>query len=781
MSCERAFEIQFPFREKSVNALIDTGSSINVIHENMLGNRKPVKLDNAVTAELADGKATVTFTHGIMTTVNVCGPSKDPYFFHVGKPSYDFILGMPWLKMENPTLDFDKLTVSRQAEILHSVDNSTVIEESDKLYLVNIKTCSMTNVIGKLPKSLKSYDDVVVEDTSRLQLPPKRHGFDMTIDIEEGSVIPRQAPYSASQLEQQEINKIINDHIEAGQVIPSKSPYGAPVLLVKKKTGDWRLVVDYRKMNAVTKRMNFPLPDIGEILDALSGSTIFSTMDLASSFNQLRIAPKDTHKSAFRTRTGLYEWVVCPFGLKNCPSAFMKLITHVLQPHINRRCIVYVDDILIYSKCSQEHMNDCKAVLDSLRQAQLIIKASKCNFFAKEVEFLGVNISANGVDVVKERVKKVMDWPSPLKTVKDIQRFLGLCNWYRKFIKNYARIAAPISDLMIEANKSNGTKKTNPKVQWDDKAESSFQQLKIALTSPPVLAFPRFGEPFILCTDASDQAVGCILVQDHGDGRRPIAYESKKFSQIESRWPPREKECYAIIYGLRQFRKYLHGSEVTVETDHQSLKYYMEQPKVSAKLARWLDDVAEFRLTIKYVPGKGNDGPDAISRRDDFVAPEITNDPTRFDVKFAAIKTEQDYCDVHEGFWTNMKINSSDPPPSDDFKRINGLWRKNGTIFVPEAMRNETLTVTHALSFSGHPGIAKTTEIVRRRYWWPGWRQDCKDFVSKCQQCQLVKNDKKKGTAVQLLPVPLRPWESVAIDLLTGLPNVKMAGKFEHG
>ncbi|MCH92729.1 Ty3/gypsy retrotransposon protein, partial [Trifolium medium] len=346
---------------------------------------------------------------------------------------------------------------------------------------------------------------------SPTSLPPQR-AHDHSIPLMDESRVVKVRPYRYPHSQKAQIELMVDDMLQQGIIKPSTSPFSSPIILVKKKDGTWRFCTDYRALNALTIKDSFPLPTVDELLDELFGAKFFSKLDLRSGYHQILMNPRDRHKTAFRTHHGHYEWLVMPFGLSNAPASFQSLMNHVFQSVLRKFVLVFFDDILVYSPSWLTHLDHLKLVLQLLSDHQLFVKLSKCSFGMTEVEYLGHVVSGMGVTMDKHKVQAIVDWPIP-SNVKQLRGFLGLTGYYRRFIKSYATIAAPLTELLKKDH-----------FLWSPTATAAFNALKIAVTTAPVLVLPNFCQPFVLETDASNIGIGAVLSQlGH-----PIAYFSKK-------------------------------------------------------------------------------------------------------------------------------------------------------------------------------------------------------------------------------------------------------------
>ncbi len=369
----------------------------------------------------------------------------------------------------------------------------------------------------------------------------------------------------------------------------STSPWGAPVLFVKKKDGTLQMCIDYRELNKLTVKNKYPLPRIDDLFDQLQGKTVFSKIDLRSGYHQLRIREEDIPKTTFRTRYGHYEFLVMSFGLTNAPAAFMDLMNRVFKDFLDDFVIVFIDDILIYSDSEETHERHLRMVLQRLREHKLYAKFKKCEFWLRQVSFLGHVVSKDGILVDPVKIEAVRDWPRP-KSATEVRSFLGLARYYRRFVEGFAKISTPLTEL---------TRK-NCKFVWTDKCEGSFQELKQRLITAPVLTLPKSDEKFVIYCDASKQGLGCVLMQSG----KVIAYASRQLKEYEQRYPTHDIELAAVVFALKVWRHYLYGEKCEIYTDHKSLKYFFTQKDLNMRQRRWLELVKDYDCEILYHPVK---------------------------------------------------------------------------------------------------------------------------------------------------------------------------------
>jgi hypothetical protein len=388
--------------------------------------------------------------------------------------------------------------------------------------------------------------------------------------------------------------------LDKGLIRPSTSEWGSPALFMKKKDQSLRMCIDYCPLNVVTIKNKYPLPQIDILFDQLSKAKVFSKIDLRSVYNQIRIHPQDILKTAFSTRYGLYEYLVMSFGLTNAPAYFMYLMNSIFMLELDQFVIVFIDDILVYSKCEKRHEEHVRIVLTRLRELKLYAKFSKCDFWLKEVQFLGHILLENGISIDRSKIQQVMEWKAHT-SVSEIKSFLGLARYYRRFIPYFLKIAKPMTQLLEK----------DRKFAWTTECKTSFRTLRTLLTMAPVLAQPDIEKPFDVFCDASGIGLGCGLMQDG----KVIAYASCQLRKHEANYLTHDLEFVVVVHALKIWRHYQLGNVCNIFTDHKSLKYIFTQPELNMRQCWWLELIKDYNLQVHYHPGKANVVVDALSQK----------------------------------------------------------------------------------------------------------------------------------------------------------------------
>ncbi|CCO30518.1 Retrotransposable element Tf2 155 kDa protein type 2 [Rhizoctonia solani AG-1 IB] len=505
--------------------------------------------------------------------------------------SHNAILGIKWLKKETPEIDWSTQQLSLTTNPPETVTIAQE-EEADNSPLTGI------------PKQYHVYAKVFGKEEFN-KLPPHCH-YNIGIELtEEG---PLNSPlYSMTDAKSVTLKEWLEAELKAGKIRPSKSSISSPVMFVPKKDGSRRLVVDYRCLNNWTKKNVYPLPCPDNLMSKLQGAKIFTKLDLQWGYNNVRVKEGDEWKTAFCTKYGLFKSLVMTFGLTNAPAAFQYFMNDLFQDLLDVYVIIYLDNILIFSKNEVEHEFHVHKVLQRLETAQLFCKGSKCEFHCTRVEYLGIIVSDQGFSLDNLKIQAVQEWPTPT-TVKQVQSFLGFANFLRQFVANFSHMAQPLHNLV----------KKETTWKWTEKEQATFEGLKQAITEAPVLAHANPDKAYFLETDASGAALGLVLSQQQSDGRlHPIGFLSESFKGAEVNYDTHDKELLAIIRSLEHWRIFLESTRkpITVFTDHWNLEYWKESRTFNRCHARWHLLLSDFNFCIMYRPGKQSGKPNALSQQ----------------------------------------------------------------------------------------------------------------------------------------------------------------------
>jgi transposase InsO family protein len=637
----------------------------------------------------------------------------------------------------------------------------------------------------QLPEKYAEYSQVFSK-TQADKLPPHRP-YDHSIPIAEGANVPFGPVYNLSQTELKALHEYLKENLAKGFIRRSESPAGAPILFVKKKDGSLRLCVDYRGLNKITTPNRCPLPLISETFDQLGKAKYFTKLDMRGAYNLLRIAKGDEWKTAFRCRYGHFEYQVMPFGLMNAPGTFQAFVNDVLRDYLDDFVVVYLDDILIYSESLDEHTAQVKKVLKKLEAAGICLKLEKCAFDKQEVSFLGFVIGVNGISMDPAKVAAIQEWATP-KSAFDIQVFLGLANFYRRFVKNYSKVATPLTTLL----------KKNAKFIWSRAAQDAFDELKARLMSGPILRHFDHTKACVIEVDASDYALGGVCSQyDDDDRLHPVAFYSRKLLPAEMNYQIYDKELLAIVCAFKHWRHYLEFSASTtvVLTDHRNLEYFTTTRNLSRRQVRWSEVLSDYNFVIKYRPGSQNAAADSLSRRD---KPEEGSAAALSKTALTLLPPIQFLNALHalpllpeksaiQNLITNLLPNDptfsailaeslETPDPDGLYSVQDGLLLHDGLVCVPDDpdLKKMILEECHDSPTAGHFGITKTFDLVSRTFFWPSMRQYIKNYVGGCDICQRSKSSNHKPYGLlQSLPTPDRPWSSISVDFITQLPASK--------
>ncbi|KAD3336850.1 hypothetical protein E3N88_32369 [Mikania micrantha] len=518
-----------------------------------------------------------------------------------------------------------------------------------------------------------------------------------------------------------------------------------------------RMRIDYRELNKVTIKNRYPLPRIDDLFDQLQGASYFSKIDLRSGYHQLQVRDEDVPKTAFRTRYGHYEFMVMPFGLTNAPAVFMDLMNRVCKPYLDKFVIVFIDDILVYSKNEKDHEEHLRKMLELLKSEKLYAKLSKCEFWMREVQFLGHIINGQGIQVDPSKIEAVKEWDTP-RTPTEIRQFLGLAGYYRRFIENFSKISLPLTTL------------TQKKVtfEWGEKQQEAFDALKQKLCSAPILSLPEGNEDFIVYCDASRLGLGCVLMQR----KKVIAYASRQLKTHEKNYTTHDLELGAVVFALKIWRHYLYGTNCVIYTDHKSLQHILDQKILNMRQRRWVELLSDYDCEIRYHPGKANVVADALSRKERVIPLRVKALKMTVGID---LKEKIQSAQLEALSKENLKEESlTGIEKQFEEKDQGGLKTFKGRIWVPlrGGMREVLLEEAHRSRYSVHPGGDKMYHEIREKFWWPGLKRSIAEYVSKCLTCAKVKAEHQKPSGLLQQPeIPAWKWEQVTMDFVTKLPR----------
>ena len=605
-----------------------------------------------------------------------------------------------------------------------------------------------------------------------------------------------------------EVRTLLQGMLKQGVVRESSSPWAAPIVLVQKKTGAWRFCVDYRKLNLVTKKDAFPLPRIEDSLASLTQSAWYSTLDLASGYWQVQVAEADREKTAFTTPFGLFEWDRMPFGLCNAPATFQRLMQRCLGGQLMESVLVYLDDVIVYSPDFDSHLRHLEEVFRAMEKYGLKLQPNKCHLLRREVNFLGHVVSAAGVSVDPGKVSAVKDWKAP-RTVRQVRSFLGFVGYYRRFIKDFSKIAKPLNQLLVGTGRNRG--RGSPNVDWDANCESAFQTLKQELLQAPILAYADFAKPFLLYTDASNLGLGAVLAQRQDGVERVIAYASRSLHPAErndANYSSFKLELLALKWALSEkFKDYLWGAKVTIITDNNPL-VHLQTAKLGAVEQRWVAQLANFDYQLQYRPGREHTNADVLSRLPEAESPGGASpeegymvgaveapgsrqeavpenwgwDPRRWRERQAR---DQDVRLVREWLEQGRRLTPAERlAQTDTGRRLLGQWdrlelrdgvlcRRVSDPKLGEEVRQivvpadeVTALVSAYHNQLGHQGQERTVSLLRRFFFWPGLEASVHALIQACPRCILFKS--RREVRAPMVPIHAKaPLHIMAMDFLT--------------
>lgn len=671
----------------------------------------------------------------------------------------------------------------------------------------------------KIPSELRSKVHKILHKNKKLFAKKDTelgHTKTVTMKLDTGDHPPiKLRPYRAPLNKRKIIDNALEEMLEAKVIERSKSSWSFPLVVVKKKDGSDRMCVDFRFLNKIIKPISYPLPLIDDILALLGRSKYFTTLDMKSGYWQVQLEDSSKEKTAFACHKGLFQFKVMPFGLSNAPAIFQELMNIVLQG-CEDFAIAYLDDILIFSKNQQEHLEHIQIVFNRLKQHDLRLKLKKCAFFQQQTEYLGFLIDKDGVKPDPKKIEAMRQLPEP-KTVREVRGFIGMCSYYRRFIPNFSKIAEPLIDL---------TKKY-ARFKWSQECQTALNFLKESLTVVPLLVYPNTNKPYVLYTDASDSCIGACLTQETDEGEeKPVYFLSHKLSATQCKWPTIEKEAYAIHYALQKLDHYLHGAQFTIKTDHKPLKYILDSPMQNKKIQLWALSLAGYNCKVEYITGKENHCADLLSRIPTEVSQEscTTTQDDNPDIDDRALEVNvlnsnkfipRDYVNCKTVKAPGDPIVTKDDLPNEiDIvkeqeadEEINNIRKrlKNSTatkteaahyfeidkklyylsypesedpklrLYIPKTLEDTVLRQYH--DKLGHMAVDKTYDSMRSKYFFPNMYKKITTYIEKCVTCQ-TRSAKNTKPPLQEMELPPYCFSKIGLDLSGPYPTTLSGNKY---
>lgn len=774
-----------PFNANTVNI---TRNSLQTIEPNMVRAKRQVTLPPQSRARIE---------------VSISNPAPTPYII---EPTTEGKLrSLPGLGKQPATV-LDVVNISREPLLIRRRQvlgraiplDSNQVEEGNKPSLPpNLDT----NQQNQLEELINRNSDLFVSTNEAIGIVPfiKHH-------IDTGETQPiRARPYRVSVSEQKKIQDLVDEMLQADIIRPSKSPWASPVVLVKKKgTTDLRFCVDYRKLNKVTVIDPYPIPNMDTVLETLSGNHWFSKLDVKAMYWQVLMDDDSRQKTAFVVHCGQYEFNVMPFGLVSAPMTAMRVmneITHGLES----TCFVFYDDILVFTPTFEQHLEALERLFERLNDANIKLNAKKCELLLNSVTYLGHIITPSGIEPDPEKIQAIQRFESP-KNITEARSFMGMCNFFRRYIKNFANIARPIHDTI----------KVNQTFEWTAKAEIAMQELKDKLMSPPILVhFDQTGNLTIRC-DASGYGLGAVLIQESADKLRKgvIAYTSRTLVGAEKNYATTHKECLAVIHAVKHWRHYLYGKHFDVITDHHALCWLMKTKDHTGQLMRWSLLLQEFEFTIKHESGRIHQDADCLSRNPIEAPPQAEDEselPTwpihavgksKSTIGLDAIQMDKPVAptfDVVQEQQTDpycqniIRILTDESLRKKERKKFlnnfvvyeDQLYKKSKKdkdkllLVLPASMIEFVLKEAHDEPIGGHFGIKRTMDTITRRFYWPTLDKDVKHHVKTCDLCQRKKSLNRKSEGLMIpMPIPHQVFETIGMDLMGPMPI--SSNKYSH-
>lgn len=577
----------------------------------------------------------------------------------------------------------------------------------------------------------------------------------------------KQRYYPVSPGKQAIIDKELDKMLQLGVVEKSNSAWSSPVLLVPKPDNSWRFCVDFRKLNKVTERDAYPLPYISDILRKLGGAKYLSSLDIQSAYWQVELEPASKQYTAFTVPSrGLFQFTRMPFGLHNAPATFQRLVDTLFGPELDPYLLKYLDDLIIVAPTLEKHLEVLELVLKRLEEANLSLNRDKCHFCRPELKFLGYVVNRSGIAVDPGKVEAITNL-SPPKTVREVRRIIGMITWYRRFVEGFSDIISPLTKLLRKGKK----------FDWDESCEQSFQKIKDALVSAPILACPNFNYPFYIQTDASAYGLGAVLTQRYNDREYVICYLSCSLTRAQQNYSSVERECLGVLWAVEKLRCYVELSKFYIITDCHSLQWLENLKDPQGRLGRWALRLQQFDYEVIHRRGKDHIVPDALSRavptndRDEDVIEVNCIEVSKVtDPWYIRMRVQIEQFPLKYPRWRvdSGKIYKYVEPDFPELRQPSDFWK----LVIPKESRRDLIKRYHDDITAGHLGVYKTFHRLARLFYWKGMRNDVSRYVQRCQICLKVKPEQKRPAGFMGKPLEItKCWQVISTDLCGPLPR----------
>lgn len=733
--------------------LFDTGSTQSYIHSPAFAKITGESLtpNNEIHVKMANG-STEPILGTFETEIGFNGKRVSIKFRVLGNLNYEGILGMDGIK--GLGLDF------HFAESQLATDKPSCVMLDEILPLIENSCASLQEINATQRKRInKLVDSILPKGEPKLGM---TNLVEHHIDVQ-GHAPIKQKAYDISPRVREAMHAEVRKMLEQKIVEPSASPWSSPVVMIKKKDGSYRFCVDMRRVNALTVKDSYPIPQISSVLNKLNSAKYITTLDLKNAYFQIPMAADSKEITAFTVPgMGLFQFLRLVQGLTNAPATFQRLLDWLIGPKMEPFVFVYLDDIIIITQTFEQHLEQLEIVLKKIHKAGFTINREKSHFCCREVKYLGFIVNSQGLSVDKEKILPILEYPEP-QNLKQLQRFIGMSTWYRKFIPNFSARMEGL--LVLLRDKKHWF--------WNEEQQRSFDDIKSELASTPILACPDWSVEFVLQCDASSYGLGAVLTQTIDGVERVIAFASQILNKSQRNYTVTEKECLAVVWAVKKFRCYLEGFHFTVITDHSSLRWLHNLKNPSGRLARWALELLEYDYEIVHRKGALHHVPDALSRM--YESTEMISATQEGEILnpwyVERYKKVQDFPERYP----NWKIENDQlyfhrPDPILD-QIVDDLdeWK----IVVPESLRRRVISEGHDSASSGHAGIDKTYARIAKDYYWVGIYSDVVKYVRECQTCQASKASQIGRSGLMGEKNVETPWKIVSADCMGPYPRTR--------